>query len=239
MLVDHLRETSEPLVSPTQPDLQPMQIDIPQRGNAAVIVAHPDDETLWAGGAILARPNYNWFIVTLCRKSDPDRSQKFFKAMQVYGAKGEMADLDDGPEQHPLELTDVKQKIVQILPALAFNIILTHSPSGEYTRHLRHEEVSQAVMDLWKAGAISTRELWLFAYEDDHGRHLPSAIETAHQFEILPEAIFQEKYRLVTEIYGFDQGSWEAKVVPRNEAFWRFASQLALDSWLEKSDGRK
>ena len=36
----------------------------------AVIVAHPCDETLWAGGTILSQPAWNWFIATLCRASD-------------------------------------------------------------------------------------------------------------------------------------------------------------------------
>ena len=41
--------------------------------NAVVIVAHPDDETLWAGGTILMHPETHWTILTLCRTSDPDR----------------------------------------------------------------------------------------------------------------------------------------------------------------------
>jgi len=50
--------------------------------NAVVIVAHPDDETLWAGGTILMHPETQWTILTLCRMSDPDRSPKFNKAMR-------------------------------------------------------------------------------------------------------------------------------------------------------------
>jgi LmbE family N-acetylglucosaminyl deacetylase len=45
----------------------------------AVIVAHPDDETLWAGGTILSHPSWQWFIVCLCRGSDKDRAPKFLK----------------------------------------------------------------------------------------------------------------------------------------------------------------
>ena len=36
---------------------------------AAVIVAHPDDETLWAGGTILMHPETKWTIIALCRKN--------------------------------------------------------------------------------------------------------------------------------------------------------------------------
>ena len=237
MLLQDLSEVTGSLVSSSQPELAPLRFHVLPSANAAVIVAHPDDETLWAGGMILSHPGYNWFVASLCRKKDPDRSAKFYKAMQSYGAKGVLADLDDGPEQVPLTVWEVQQVILQLLPALAFDLLLTHAPDGEYTRHRRHEEVSQAVMDLWQAGAISTRELRLFAYEDDAGRSFPKAIETAHHYEALPEAIRQEKYRLITEVYGFSPESWEAQGMPRSEAFWCFNSPAALQAWLAHSRG--
>ena len=52
--------------------------------NVALIVAHPDDETLWAGGTILSHPSWKWFIVCLCRKSDKKRATKFYKVLQVF-----------------------------------------------------------------------------------------------------------------------------------------------------------
>jgi LmbE family N-acetylglucosaminyl deacetylase len=219
----------------SQPELAPLRFRVLPSANAAVIVAHPDDETLWAGGMMLTHPGYNWFVTAVCRKSDPDRSVRFFKAMQSYGAKGILADLDDGPEQVPLSLTDIQQVILQLLPALAFDLVLTHAPGGEYTRHRRHEEVSQAVIGLWQAGAISTKELRLFAYEDDDGSRFPMAIEAAHHYNALPEAVRQEKYRLITEVYGFRPESWEAQGMPRSEAFWCFESPNALQAWLVES----
>ncbi len=54
----------------------------------AIIVAHPDDETLWAGGTILSHPEWECFVVSLCRKSDPDRAPKFKKVLEVLGADG-------------------------------------------------------------------------------------------------------------------------------------------------------
>ncbi|HSB66900.1 MAG TPA: hypothetical protein VLD65_09995 [Anaerolineales bacterium] len=229
-----LTETSS---SSPQPELEPLHLRVSPATTAAVIVAHPDDETLWAGGMILTHPHFNWFIAAMCRKNDPDRSKKFFLAMQNYGATGAMDDLDDGPEQMPLDNEHVQQSLLKLLPILNYDLILTHAPDGEYTRHRRHEEVSQAVMALWQTGVISAQELWLFAYEDDHGRRLPQAIDTAHHFEALPETIRKEKYRLITEVYGFDPGSWESRSVPQNEAFWRFTSPSSLQAWLDELKG--
>ena len=234
MLIEDISELAGSPTSSPQPELAPLRLQISPAANAAVIVAHPDDETLWAGGTILTHPNYNWFMAALCRKSDTDRSQKFSLALQNYAATGAMADLDDGPDQTPLPTGDVQQALVLLLPALSYDLILTHAPDGEYTRHRRHEEVSQAVITLWEAGAITTRSLWLFAYQDGHGRRLPQAIETAHHFEALPEPIRQEKYRLITEVYGFSPESWEARTTPENEAFWCFESPSDLKAWLDE-----
>lgn len=236
MIYEDLGEVAETLTPGLEPEPAPLQVRLVPAPNAAVIVAHPDDETLWAGGLLLSRPSYNWFIASLCRKSDPDRAPRFYRVLQSYAARGAMGDLEDGPEQHPLPDEEVGRALLELLPAIPYDLILTHSPSGEYTRHRRHEEVSLAVMNLWQAGAISAKELWLFAYEDDGGQHLPRAIETAHHIEVFPETIRQEKYRLITEVYGFSPESWEARTTPPREAFWRFESPTALSLWLEERE---
>jgi len=190
----------------------------------AVIVAHPDDETLWSGGTILMHPESEWTIVTLCRRSDPDRSPRFFQVIKELNAAGEMGDLDDGPEQNPITSRQVQHEILQILSSHRFDLIITHGLHGEYTRHLRHEETAQAVMALWKSEKLSTGQIWMFAYEDGNRKYLPRTIEDADIHIKLTKKIWQKKYDIITKIYGFDPDSFEAKTTPRKEAFWCFKS---------------
>jgi len=197
---------------------------IKENNKCAVIVAHPDDETLWAGGLILMHPEVKWTIVTLCRKSDPDRAPKFFKAIERLKASGFMADLDDGPEQTPLNNSEVQQTITELLPSNRFDFIITHSASGEYTRHLRHEETAKAVLALWNSDRLFADELWTFAYEDGNRKYLPRAIKDADLLVGLNDEIWREKYDIITRIYGFSQESFEAKTTPKEEAFWCFKS---------------
>ena len=190
--------------------------------SCAVIVAHPDDETLWAGGTILMHPQTQWTIVTLCRKSDQERAGKFFRAMEYLGACGKMGDLDDGPEQLPLAGKEVEDAVISLLPCDRFDLIITHSPCGEYTRHKRHEETSKAVLGLWESGKLSARRMWMFAYEDDGGRKIPEPNRGADLRTKLSGEIWQKKYDIITKIYGFGPDSFEAKAAGREEAFWCF-----------------
>jgi LmbE family N-acetylglucosaminyl deacetylase len=193
-----------------------------ENNECAVIVAHPDDETLWAGGLMLMHPEVKWTVVTLCRKSDPDRAPKFFKALERLRAGGFMADIDDGPEQRPLDSSEVQKTIVELLPSKRFNLIITHSTAGEYTRHLRHEETAKAVLSLWNSDRLFADELWTFAYEDGNREYLPRAIKDADLLVSLSDKIWCQKYDIITGIYGFNKDSFEAKTTPREEGFWCF-----------------
>ena len=200
--------------------------------SVAIIVAHPDDETLWAGGTILNNPSWQCIVVCLCRKSDTERANKFFEALKILKAEGIMGDLDDGPEQTPLEDEEVEQAILRLLPPKHYDLIITHNPNGEYTRHLRHEEISKAVIRLWNAGKISTAEMWLFAYEDGNKAYYPQPIENAAIYNILSKQIWQIKYAIMTDTYGFDVNSWEAVTTPLAEAFWKFTNQYEAKKWI-------
>ena len=200
----------------------------------AIIVAHPDDEILWAGGIILNNPQWQYFITSLCRKNDEDRSAKFYKVIKILNAQGIMGNLDDEPEQKPLNAIQVGQKILDLLPNKHFDLIITHSPFGEYTKHLRHEEAGRAVITLWNKGKIATNKLWAFAYEDGNKNYFPKAIENTPYRETLKKEIWNKKYNLITETYGFEKNSWEAKTTPKTEAFWVFNNPNEANMFLNK-----
>jgi LmbE family N-acetylglucosaminyl deacetylase len=183
-------------------------------------VAHPDDETLWAGGTLLLHPDCRWTVVTLTRKGDPDRAPRFAQALAQLGAAGVLGDLDDGPAQRQLDAAEVEGAILDLLPARHYDLVLTHGLGGEYTRHRRHEEVAAAVLSLRESGRLSAGEIWMFAYADDGGRHLPRPVGGSNIYTRLPEDIWKCKYRLITDVYGFAPDSFEARTTPRHEAFW-------------------
>lgn len=208
-------------------------MNLKEKKMVAVIVAHPDDETLWAGGTILSHPLCNWYIVCLCGGSDPDRASRFIKAIKALRAEGAIGDLDDGTSQAALNPIDIQRTILELLPPKHYDVILTHNPAGEYTRHIRHEEVSRAVINLWNASKISTRELWSFAYVDGDKEYYPRPDEKATFYRILTPSIWKRKFNIITKTYGFEENSFEAETSPQSEAFWQFTEPSAAKEWMD------
>ena len=143
-----------------------------------------------------------------------------------------MGDLDDGPDQIPLVETDVENAIMELLPGNHFDLVITHNIYGEYTRHRRHEEIGRAVINLWHSGKLITNELWAFAYEDGRKAYHPKADTEAPLFYPLPDEVWEQKFNLITQIYGFNKDSWEAQTTPKEEAFWQFINAGQAFSWL-------
>jgi hypothetical protein len=204
----------------------------------AVIVAHPDDETLWSGGLILMNPQIQWEIITLCRKSDADRNPKFHTALNIFNAAGAMGDADDGPQQERLAVFDIENTIVSLLNHGRYDLIITHNVHGEYTRHRRHEEVSEAVVNLIGNGRLITEKLFMFAYEDGGGSYCPMPMKNADVKILLPDNIWRKKYEILNSVYGFDSNSWEAKITPKEEAFWCFDSMYGLSGSIRERGKR-
>lgn len=200
----------------------------------AIIVAHPDDETLWAAGLLLDNPQWACIIVSLCRKYDHERATKFHKTVAALNATGIMGDLDDGPAQTPQAKEKIQSLLLDLLPYKNFDLILTHSPLGEYTRHLRHEEIGKAVIDLWISDTLASQELLLFAYEDGNKEYHPVAITSADLYFDLPDNIWLKKNQLITQIYEFAPDSWETQTTPKAEAFWRINNKEQALKWLEE-----
>src|SRR3989338_5806683 len=127
-----------------------------------VVVAHPDDETIWMGGTLLKnRNNWDYTILSLCRKDDVDRAPKFKSACGIFNAKSFMSDLED-EKLGKIPLEDVIKRIKKF--SGTYDKIFTHGKNGEYG-HIRHNDVHNAVNQMLHDKSLTCKELYYFSYE--------------------------------------------------------------------------
>lgn len=113
-----------------------------QSVHGAVVVAHPDDETLWCGGLLARYPGLWTVICCSIPRTDPVRSAKFFNACRVFNARGILLPSIETEPDQPLnnlawlELDD-------------YDLIVTHNAAGEYG-HKHHQQVHEYVKSRWR-----------------------------------------------------------------------------------------
>lgn len=188
-------------------------------GSGLVIVAHPDDETIWMGGVMLHHPRVRWTIFSLCRSDDPDRAPKFMKAAEHYGAKGIISNLEDEDIMNIKEsVPEIKKRIKNLIPDTNFDYIFTHGPRGEYG-HKRHKGVYRAVKDLLSIGTLKARSKFTFAYHLDEKKNIGAPDKKTDFTFNLSLDVLANKRRIIKAIYGFKPTSFEYKSCNEIEKF--------------------
>jgi len=171
---------------------------------ALAVVAHPDDETIWMGNQF--KKKYDWTIFSLCRASDKDRYPKFLKVCKHYNAEAIITDLED-EKLLPLNIGYIMDLIEKNLKNKNYDIIYTHGENGEYG-HIRHKEVHNAVKQMIKDGKLKTKKIFYFNYKKRNNDCI--AIKNKN-YNKLNKNELKKKKKKITELYGFDVGSFEEK----------------------------
>ena len=126
---------------------------------ALVIVVHPDDEIIWCGGLMLQNPGWEWSVLSLSRKDDPDRCPKFHRVCNLLGAKAYISDLDDSSPPKPINWRrEIATRVIECLAQDNWDLLITHGDNGEYG-HQRHQEVHAEVLSLISKGILDCKEL--------------------------------------------------------------------------------
>ena len=154
-------------------DVAPLAADsvsCPVSADKLMIVAHPDDETLWGGAHLLEG---GWLVVSLTHGSDPVRSAEFSAAVTASGNTPLMLDYPDKVNLRRDSWTEVsggiEADISTLLELREWQTVATHNPAGEYG-HIHHKLTNALVSEAYATHGSGT----LYWFGDYHpAKRLP------------------------------------------------------------------
>lgn len=180
-----------------------------------MIVAHPDDETLWGGGHLIQG---NYLVVCLTNGDDPVRKRDFMNVLEVSKDKGLILSYPDlidkkkgvGIENRSTweyEQLAIRKDIDTLLKYKKWNIVVTHNPDGEYG-HQHHRYTSRHVTDIYEMQPSCAKNFMYFGkyYAKDKmtqnvKAELPALSEDVYKQKKKMMDQYQSKLATLYEVY--------------------------------------
>lgn len=107
------------------------------------IVAHPDDEIIFAGASLIESPE-DWHVICVTNGNNPPRKKEFQSAMSYIGCSYEIWGFND-VWQESLDTEGIKQQLHKTFER-EWSFVLTHDPVGDVDyEHPHHADVFNCV----------------------------------------------------------------------------------------------
>lgn len=132
--------------------------------DSLMVVAHPDDETIW-GGAHLLEGRY--VVVCITNGNNRTRRKEFQSVMKETGSVGLMLSFPDKTHGKRDDWTSCQKQIRQTIDTIVsrkdWSVIATHNPKGEYG-HIHHQMTSAVTTDTVRKQDLDDRLYYFGTY---------------------------------------------------------------------------
>lgn len=129
-----------------------------------VIIAHPDDETLWAGNFITKE---KCLVLCITNGNNAVRRDEFLRVMKETNNYGIILNYPDNPNKirstWKKEKTAIQNDIEYLIGYKPWTKIITHNPEGEYG-HIHHRSTSMMVTNICTRNKIENRLYYFEKY---------------------------------------------------------------------------
>ena len=191
-----------------------------------MIVAHPDDETLWGGSHLI---DSDYLVVCMSNGWHKKRSSDFERVMNQTGDPHIILDYPDirkdwvtnGQYAYEMDLYSTCKNAMQedieiLLNYKKWDGVITHNPDGEYGK-LHHQMVSDMVTKVFQKSLKGKSKLYYFGHYYKKGEQIPG--------NKISEENLQIKERLVNEYQPTAKGAIEA-----------FGHMIPYENWVLEED---
>ena len=142
-------------------DLKSIPEDALKDYDSLMVVAHPDDETIWGGSHLL---NGKYVVVCITNGSNSTRRKEFASVMKQTGSIGLMLTYPDKTNGKRDSWDSCRKQIQEDIDTIVgkknWSVIATHNPDGEYG-HIHHQMTS-AITTSSAEKAKLTNQLYYF-----------------------------------------------------------------------------
>lgn len=172
-----------------------------------MVVAHPDDETLW-GGAHLTEGG--WFVVCLTNGYNEVRKNEFYEVIKEFGCEGMILSYPDllangQRSTWTTECTSIAKDLNTVLKYKHWGMVATHNPNGEYG-HIQHKMTSKLVTEEFYKTYWGTNLYYFGNWYSK--RKLPDMEDSLRK---VPEAALEKKLEAL-KLYKSQKGAVDSNI---------------------------
>lgn len=191
--------------------------------DSLMIVAHPDDETIWGANHL---KNGNYLVICITNGDNETRSKEFYEVMNQVGSQGIMLkypDKTDGKKDDWKSSKEAITKDIQyIIKQNHWKKIVTHNPDGEYG-HPHHIMTNRIVTKSAKQNGYADQLYYFGKYIKK--KQIPNYIEKEELSYPLSKKDIKDKEQL-TKIY-----TSQKKVMDKLEHMIPYENWIAYRTW--------